>query len=352
LQDSAEPSDETPVFMLNEVESLTVKAVDIGKETTKDNVLSRVREYVIRGWPYPENVSVDLKPFYKVRVELSVVNDCILRGSRVIVPTKFQQQILSELHVSHPGMSRMKGLARSYVWWPTLDKDIELKVQGCTACQENMNSPTSAPIHPWEFPSKPWQRLHMDFAGPFMGHMFLVVIDAYSKWIECVPMKSSTSAATIGQLRGMFSTHGLPEVIVTDNATCFISEELQLFFTRNGIEHITVSPYHPAGNGLAERAVQTVKNGLKLTEGDSVVTKLQRFLFNYRLTPHTTTGVSPSHLLMNRKLRSQLDYLYPHLQAKMRQGQRKVGEKATSVRSFGVNDLVGGEEFHSWPEMD
>ena len=121
----------------------------------------------------------------------------------------------------------------------------------------------------------------------------------------------------------MFATHGLPEIIISDNGTAFTSNEFQEFTSKNSIRHIKTAPYHPASNGLAERAVQTFKEGLKkLTEG-SVETKLARFLFQYRLTPHSTTGKSLAELLMGRQLRAHLDKLIPNLQAQVQQKQER-----------------------------
>lgn len=71
--------------------------------------------------------------------------------------------LLKLLHQSHPGMSRMKGLARSYVWWPQMDQDVEREVNQCDACQQNSMSPSTAPLHPWEWPEKPWTHLHVDY---------------------------------------------------------------------------------------------------------------------------------------------------------------------------------------------
>ena len=111
-------------------------------------------------------------------------------------------------------------------------------------------------------PTRRWSKLHMDYAGPFQGNMFLVVIDALSKWIETFPVQSATSNITIDKLRRLFAQFGLPEVIVSDNGSCMsVHEEFESFLCANGINHITSAPYHPASNGLAERAVQIVKMG-------------------------------------------------------------------------------------------
>jgi hypothetical protein len=97
----------------------------------------------------------------------------------------------------------MKALARSYVWWPTLDEDIEREVKNCkkcNQCQLHHITPAAAPLHPWEWSGHPRTRLHIDYAGSFKGEMFLVVVDAYSKWLEVHQMTSTTSTATIEKL--------------------------------------------------------------------------------------------------------------------------------------------------------
>ena len=131
-----------------------------------------------------------------------------------------------------------------------------------------------------------------------MGKMFLIVIDAHSKWMEVEIVNSATAQTTIEHLRAMFARFGLPEVVVADNGTCFTSSEFQEFAQRNNIRHLKTTPYHPSSNGLAECAVQTFKLGMKKQLTGSLQTKLSRFLFNYRLTPNTTTGVAPTELLL------------------------------------------------------
>ena len=72
----------------------------------------------------------------------------------------------------------MKSLARSYIWWLSMDKMIENWVKNCSLCQINQNMPNAAPSHPWESTTKPWVRVHLDFAGPFLGKMYLIIVDS------------------------------------------------------------------------------------------------------------------------------------------------------------------------------
>ena len=134
-------------------------------------------------------------------------------------------------------------------------------------------------------------------------------------------MNTSTSSATIEKLTMAFATHGLPKIVVTDNGSNFVSKEFEEFLKQNGIRHIRTAPYHPASNGQAERAVQTFKEGIKKMSGGNVETRVSRFLSRYRITPQTSTGVSPAELLLGRKPRSRLDLVYPENGRKVRQSQ-------------------------------
>ena len=248
---------------LNMLESLPVTADQIQKWTPHDPTLSKVRLLLSSGWKKTDQP--DLAPYQQKQTELSLHNGCILWGCRVVVPPPGRERILDELHEGHPGIARMKSLARSFVWWPGLDKSLEQKVQTCDACQRSRNLPAVAPIQPWEWPERPWSRLHVDYTGPLLGHMFLVVVDAHSKWMEVKMVKNATSSTTITALRSIFATRGIPELLVSDNGSVFTSAEFKIFTKNNGIRHTTSAPYHPATNGLAERAVQTFKSFLKKT---------------------------------------------------------------------------------------
>ncbi|XP_015273420.1 PREDICTED: uncharacterized protein K02A2.6-like, partial [Gekko japonicus] len=181
-----------------------------------------------------------------------------------------------------------------------MDADIEEWVRGCTPCQQARPEPPTAFPQKWESAGKPWSRLHIDLAGPVQGQMFLIVVDSFSKWLEVAPMSTTTSTAVINVLRRLIATHGLPDVLVSDNGAQFVSQEFAQFLANNGIRQITSAPFHPASNGQAERMVRTTKDALaKLTSGDWGV-KLASFLLRQHVTPCSATGRSPAELLMGR----------------------------------------------------
>eukprot|EP00731_Ephydatia_muelleri_P005042 Em0002g1218a len=317
-----------------------VSATTIKSWTDRDPVLSRVRRMVLHGWQQQEGV--DFQPYEQRKHELSVEDGCVLWGSRVVVPSAGREAVVRLLHEGHPGISRMKALARGVVWWPGLDSQLESKVKECVACQSSRKSPPKAPLHPWEWPTKPWVRLHVDFAGPFLGKTLMVIVDAHSKWLEASIVSSPSAEQAIRVLRHVFSTHGLPEVLVSDNGSAFTSAQFQTFVKLNGFRHVKSAPYHPASNGLAERAVQTVKEALKKTTGD-LETRLARFLFQYRLTPHSTTGQPPAELLMGRRPRSHLDFLFPSVAQRVQQSQERQKtnhDQHVQSRTFQVGDEV------------
>ena len=344
---SPQPGD--TVLLMEHLNGTPVTASQIRVHTLRDGVLSQVLQNILQGWPAAK-LSEELKTYQAKQVELSVEDGCVLWGCRVVIPEKLRPNVLELLHEAHPGASRMKSLARSYVWWPGLDKDIEKTVKACQQCQEHQKAPAEAPLHPWEWPDQPWSRVHLDYLGPFQGNMFLVGIDAYSKWLEIHRMNSTTSASTIQKLREVFSIHGLPDTIVSDNGTNFTSDEFETFLSANGIKHIKSAPYHPATNGLAERAVGIFKQFMRKANHGTVEEKIARFLLQYRVTPHSTTGVPPAQLLMKRQIKTRLDLLKPNLAAKVRAKQtcqKSHHDYHARDREFEVDDPVYVKDFRA-----
>ncbi|XP_017575179.2 uncharacterized protein K02A2.6-like [Pygocentrus nattereri] len=305
----AEPK-QAEIFYFQQVEDAPVTTSQVQRHTRNDPLLSKLLDMVVCGRNVED--AAELKPYLVRCNDLTVQAGCLLWGQRVIIPPSLRNRVLQVLHSGHCGIVRMKELARSYFWWPGLDGQIEETVSSCTSCQKVRNMPQLAPLHPWDWPEEPWQRVHIDFAGPFEEKMLLVAMDAYSKWPEVFIMKSTTTEKTIEKLGEMFSRFGFPEQLVSDNGPQFISQEFEKFLKVNGVQHIQSAPYHPSTNGLAERFVQSLKHSLKASCGQSSLhQRLNSFLLSYRNVPHSTTQVSPAILFMKRRLRTSLDLLKP-----------------------------------------
>ena len=266
-------------------------------------------------------------------------------GIRVIVPSKQQHHILQKLYRDHPRCSRMKSLARSFMWWPNMDQDIEQMAKTFISCQQNKNAPSPAPLHPWTWPTKPWQRIHIDFVGPFIGTSFLVIVDAHSKWPEVFDLSSTTTAKTIATQRHLFAAYGLPEQVVSDNGPQFTSEEFESFMRSNGIKYTCCAPYHPSSNEAVERFNQIFKQAMKASakDGRPLSHRLADFLVTYRSTPHATTKRTPTSLFLQREIRTRFSLLHPDVSKQVHDKQADqiaTHDQHTKSRDFNVGQDV------------
>ncbi|XP_026530652.1 uncharacterized protein K02A2.6-like, partial [Notechis scutatus] len=257
-----DPAPTTATLSIETLPDLPITASDIARETNKDKRLARVLHWVEKGWPEKDDDET-FRTFRNRQTELSLQKGCLLWGDWVVIPEKLQGKVLELLHEGHPGIVRTKALARSYAWWPGMDKRIEAWVAACNRCQETRPSPPAAPILEWETPRGPWSRIHIDFAGPTKGHTFLIMVDAYSNWLEVSSMRTTTTEAVTKELSKLFATHGLPDIIVSDNGPQFTSLEFEKFLAEWGIRHALTAPAHPAANGRAERMVQFTKKNIQ-----------------------------------------------------------------------------------------
>ncbi|XP_060810048.1 uncharacterized protein K02A2.6-like [Amyelois transitella] len=334
-------------------ETLPIDFIDVAKETQKDTVLCKVLGYLMFGWPSSPTCDEE-KVFFARKQDLFADRGCIIYKYRVVIPFKLRSQVLKEVHSGHLGMNKMKNIARNYVYWPNIDKDIEEMCRACEACRSVHDAPARAPLHPWEYPLHPWQRLHVDFFD-CAGKRFLILVDAHSKWIETIAMAGTSASATITVLRSIFARFGIPSQLVSDNGPPFFSTEFKQYCDTNKIRHSTSAPYRPQGNGEAENAVKTVKKVLKraLFEKEDMFAALYKFLFQYRNCEHATTGVSPAVALLGRRLRGRLDALRPDGAAVVRDAQDKQAAAAPGRRArFSLGDDVLARDYsktgHKW----
>ena len=285
---------EASILNVQQIEFLPVTTWQWRDQTGQDPPLSKVLKYTQSGWHGV--FSPNLKPFFKRKDEISIEAGCILWCIKVVIPEKYQPQVMKELHASHPGIAQMKGLARAHMWWPTMNIDIEATGKKCLSCQSIRNRLPLVVSHSWLWPTGPWERIHIDYAWPFLGTMFLVVVGAYSKWLEVLPMNNTMVEKTLDALQTMFAQYGQPKKLVSDKTPQFTANHFQEFMVVNRIEHLRSAPYHQASNGEIERFDQNFKNSLKAGQSDKgkLMPKLPQFLMKYRITPHMTTGVMPT----------------------------------------------------------
>ena len=282
--------------------ALVPKEVETASE--KDPTLRLVRHAVMTDdWSQLQGT------IYKaIKEELWVIGQVVMRGSRIVIPQSLQKHTIMLAHEGHQGMVRTKARLREKVWWPRMDKHVEQAVRTCHPCQLVGPRSKPEPVRSTRLPESPWQEISIDLLEITSGNHLLVVVDYYSRWIEAVLLRKTDAQHVIKSMEAIFRTHGLPETVRSDNGPPFASKEFQGFLEYLGIEHKRGVPYWPQSNGEVERCNETLLKIVRIArlEGKDWRKALEDFLFQYRVTPHTVTGVSPAELLMGRKLRDKL----------------------------------------------
>jgi len=231
-----------------------------------------------------------------------------MRGTRIVMPQSLWKQTIMLAHEGHQGMVRTKARLREKVWWPQMDKQVEDAIRACHPCQLVGPRAKPEPVRSSNLPEGPWQEISVDLLEISNGEHLLVVVDYYSRWLEAILLKKTDAQHVIKCMEAIFRTHGLPETVRSDNGPPFASKEFEGFLEYLGISHKKGVPYWPQSNGEVERGNETILKIVRIArlEGKDWRKALENFLFQYRVTPHTVTGVSPAELLMGRTLRDKL----------------------------------------------
>lgn len=306
---SSEDFDKDNQFMVLAVlESVAVDIGEIEAASSEDAELRVLRECIMSGkWDKPE-----VKPFEVFRDELGMVGNILVRGNKMIVPSKLRSRILQLAHEGHPGESVMKRRLRERVWWPLMDKDAVKLVTNCEGCRLVGLPSHPEPMKRRPLPSRPWIDVAIDFLGPLpTGEYLLVIIDYYSRYKEIEVMTRITARDTIDRLHKIFTRLGFPVTLTLDNARQFISGEFDRYCTANGIHLNNTTPYWPQENGLVERQNRSVLKRLQISHALKRDWKadLYDYLMMYYTTPHSVTGKTPTEMCFGRTIRSKLPYL-------------------------------------------
>jgi hypothetical protein len=272
----------------------------IRKAQEKDDETAQIKVYCSTGWPAFPPQNTLLKQFWSEQQHFSVVDDLLMYDTRIVIPRELRAEMMNRLHEGHQGITKCRALARTCMWWPTLNAQIEDTVKTCTVCAKHRPEPVS-PLLPSSTPDRPWSRLGMDLFE-LDTKTYLLVVDYLSRWIEIRQLRALTSNAVVSAIKDIFSIHGIPDLVISDNGPQFSSQEFRTFAQNYEFHHTTSSPRYPQSNGEAERAVQTVKKLLKKSPDPQLA------LLQYRATP-LANGFSPAEILMGRKLQTKLPLL-------------------------------------------
>ncbi|XP_033110101.1 uncharacterized protein K02A2.6-like [Anneissia japonica] len=238
---------------------------EIKEAQRSDAEYTQIYEYCKNGWPPYRPDTLFMGKHWEHRHHLSIVDDLILYDNRIVVPRDLQLDMLRKIHRGHLGISKCRGRAAISILWP-----------GMSAMIEDIE--------------------------------YLLVVDYYSRWIAIEQLVDTSSRGIIDILRKLFAVHGIPDTVVSDNGPQYSSKEFRYFSRNWNFVHVTSSPRDPKANGEAERSVRTAKAILKKNDDPYLA------LLSYRSSP-LQNGKSPSELLMNRRLRTQLPTIDAQLTA-------------------------------------
>ena len=208
---------------------LPARMTELQRETLADPSMQKLGKYIKEGWPAHErSVPSDLKPYFPFRDELVVENDVVMKGQRAVIPAALRQVYIAVLHKGHMGVERTRQLACDIAFWPKMRQDIESAVSQCSACNSCRAHLQKQPLISHPVPELPWSTVAADIFD-WEGLQYLVMVDSYSEWFEMDSLSDMSSRTVIGKLQRLFSTHGIPEKLLTDNGRQFVSREFKLF---------------------------------------------------------------------------------------------------------------------------
>ena len=302
-----------------------------------DAILTDVRQFITSGnWQKTELN----KAYYSSREQLSVREDVILFGSRIVIPSSLRRHVLELAHEKHQGIVKTKALLLEKVWWQGMDSDVEKFIKECHPCQVISQQPIKyEPLHMTEIPTKCWQTVAMDLQGPYpTGDHLLTLIDYRSRYPVVIPMRTITAEKVIKELRTVFGYFGLPETLTTDNGPQFISTDFLWYLSNNQIRHRRVTPMWAKANGEVEHFHQALlkANQAAFVEGKDWRKELDNFLLAYRTTPHTVTGEVPADIFFGRSIRTKFQRIWCKTAWNERDGEkgsRKEAEDQKVCRS-------------------
>lgn len=299
------------------------------------------------GWP-----KGDCQQYYNIWAELSVVNGLLLRKERIVIPQSLRPEMLKRLHEGHLGMEKCKRRARTSVYWPGINADIDRMVSSCEICLKHQAKQPKEPLIITDLPQEPWQKVGTDLFH-LDGKNYLLVIDYLSNYPEMALLPSMSATSVIRHMKSIFARHGIPQIVYSDNGPCYSCKEFQDFAREYDFQHVTSSPLYAQSNGKAEKGVHIVKQLLKKARDSNSDPYLA--LLSYRASP-LEHGMSPAELLMGRRLRTTIPHTAQKKRNKVRQKLRQLQNRqkvnfdksSKSLIPLQRHDTVRLQDLNNW----
>ncbi|KAJ1129921.1 hypothetical protein NDU88_008281 [Pleurodeles waltl] len=185
--------------------------------TRNDNVFTEMKKYIMEGWPREKRLNETLQPYWKIKNDITIVDEVFLRGETLIAPMSVRGRLVALAHEGHVGMTGTKQKLRERYWWPAMDRDVDIFVSQCSVCDkaDKTMSAHHCPMLSVELPEGPWIKIGIDFIGPMNGlplnmRYAIVIIDYFSKWIEVKFVSHPTTSEVTTFLQEVFCKEGFP----------------------------------------------------------------------------------------------------------------------------------------------
>ena len=277
---------------------------ELAEAVRQDDTMTKLKEVIRSGWPERQHdVDPVLRPYFHVRDELSLDDNLVYRGERVVIPKSRRKVMMQKVHSSHLGIEGCLRRARECLYWPNMNSEMTDFMQKCETCRSLGRNQQKETLHSHDVPQQPWRKVGADIFQ-FSDKMYLVTVDYYSGFWEIDYLENTKSSTVIRKMKAQFARYGIPQVLITDNGPQFTAENFKMFSKDWEFEHKTSSPYYPQSNGKAENAVKVAKaimTKAKASHSDPYLSILA-----YRNTPTNGMTSSPVQRLMSRRTRTVL----------------------------------------------
>ena len=298
---TTDPAEINLDVQVNMVQFSRNRLEELREHTQSDPTLCKLTKLIVSGLPESRrDIHPDVRPYWSFRDELSIDDGLILKGNQVVIPLTLRNHYLNQVHTGHQGVTRCQQRARSCIYWPNMNREIQERVQHCPECQKFQASQPREPLMPVNSAPIPWHTLGTDLFT-HEGKEYLIVSDYFSKYTLVEHLTTTTSQKVADTSRHIFASFGIPNTIISENGPQFIGAAYQQMLRDFDVTHITSSPHHPMSHGFIERQIRSVKAIMRKSPQDT-----DKALLMMRNTPLGSQLPSPAEILFGRRLQTNL----------------------------------------------